>query len=1274
MKTSSFALYCDEPLNSIKELEFGVRDYVVSLAETVEHCPTPYHIGIFAPWGAGKTTVLDAMESQLRECCSQTKVVRINAWKYRSDSLRRKLLLEATKQLETNGNHTQRVVALEKRMYSLVSGLSDAAAFNALDPKRLKSSGIVGLIAMVAVALIGIVQALVLPTPAGSTKLKEWGIHAAAFLGAPLILFLLTYFANSLGRVYVDKGEDVQLNSQEQFEARFLQSVHALQKQKRRLLVLVDELDRCSPQQVLEALETVKTFMNCPNCIFVVACDPTILEQALSSSVPLGSAHEYLDKIFQLKVQVPPILPSDMHRYAVSLLQAKLQSELPELLSELVSGQALEVLVRPEVTTPRKVKRLLNDFLVKYRLALAREREWKVDALLTSDLPFLAKMVVIESEFPFFYADLLANEDLINWLDRVRQGKLQELEPYQVDVCSKYYTTDPGDKTVDWSAPLPSSQALIAFLGQTWQYKADSLKVRRHLYLTQEPEIRVIGDAFIQRVVDLAESGQRVSLEQAIVESADLDAIMSFFAQRTLLRKGNIRTNLLIATADLARFAPGNSRGFRMAASALSMHAYEIRAALVDGVGQPTSAIPLIPLMPPGGAEQWMDMIRHWIELDPKGRASTLFSKENVPFLNRLPRATGEIVDSSLWLWASQPGGARELAGRIEELASDEFMAQRLASLLPKLVGWFSSARNDEGELERSQQPTESQVGVVKGIISSMGTAKTRAVNDNAFWTLMESMLSPAPLVEPAWVLDIIRGESPTILPEKALSVTLAVVASAADKSVAESTVADIVGATMEACGSCLLDDQLSLMTALVENLSLTGVWNLVSRYRKLWSGADISKFCDSIVTYIYPKNSAATIGKCCAWLRELDTSPSDARVTEFYSEMTALVAEMWNVPDKMAVIKDVLVSGRPYAIPEKVRDTLRTSLWNVAFSSDRNAGRVDTLVLLSKLIGELGPEQIPTLCEAVRQLYLAGEPSSDRYKVGCDVIAYHAPSVGSTPALVANLVDLLAGNLPDKAKGASSHSALAALATVLPWTVLKPRQPRLLEFLNGAAVGEPDSFLSLLERLIVNGWDLDFGALVLRAVVAYPEDGKRLTTLANFVVSRQDKLDLAGMIRHVLGEPKANAVIKRAAEIGGSTTMQRITEILCDSAREPGYAKQALNLLVALQASRSAMGPRLLSLIKHFLTGTAEERNLIAPYLPLLAKKELASRLEQEEIRRGLLDAYLDSLGASTSEAIVKAMVGTGLMTPKLRADIEHNLPEDPSLRDRVVEAARAD
>lgn len=128
------------------------------------------------------------------------------------------------------------------------------------------------------------------------------------------------------------------------------------------LIVLIDDLDRCLPERLIETLEAIKLFVAVPRTAFVIGADPRIVRHAISTryvkrqlehSVETtdvrreeeGLVQDYLEKLIQVPYQLPRLSPSEIETYinllaCEKLLEAKL---VPAMLSAWRSTRAQNI-------------------------------------------------------------------------------------------------------------------------------------------------------------------------------------------------------------------------------------------------------------------------------------------------------------------------------------------------------------------------------------------------------------------------------------------------------------------------------------------------------------------------------------------------------------------------------------------------------------------------------------------------------------------------------------------------------------------------------------------------------------------------------------------------------------------------------------------------------------------------------------------------------------------------------------------------------------------
>ena len=75
-----------------------------------------------------------------------------------------------------------------------------------------------------------------------------------------------------------------------------------------KLVIFVDDLDRCLPDNVISVLEALKLFLDQASCIFVIGVDRTVVERAILARYGTGFGdlgRDYLDKIVQYSIAIP---------------------------------------------------------------------------------------------------------------------------------------------------------------------------------------------------------------------------------------------------------------------------------------------------------------------------------------------------------------------------------------------------------------------------------------------------------------------------------------------------------------------------------------------------------------------------------------------------------------------------------------------------------------------------------------------------------------------------------------------------------------------------------------------------------------------------------------------------------------------------------------------------------------------------------------------------------------------------------------------------------
>lgn len=146
---------------------------------------------------------------------------------------------------------------------------------------------------------------------------------------------------------------------------------------ERRILVIIDDLDRLTPAEAVEMISLVKSLGDLPNLIYLLSFDRTNLERLLSEGTKLNGA-DFLGKIVQYPVDLPPILGNGLAKLLNADLNEILGTLSPSETRRL--GHTWHFAFRHYLRTPRDVRLYGNSIAV----SMASQRDFvdPIDLLL----------------------------------------------------------------------------------------------------------------------------------------------------------------------------------------------------------------------------------------------------------------------------------------------------------------------------------------------------------------------------------------------------------------------------------------------------------------------------------------------------------------------------------------------------------------------------------------------------------------------------------------------------------------------------------------------------------------------------------------------------------------------------------------------------------------------------------------------------------------------------------------------------------------------------
>ncbi len=392
----------DRSIEEKADDRFRHEDVVAELAHLVDSRAAQTNIALFAPWGSGKTGISKLLRSRLEDKKKGHRYVYFDAFKHRDTSLRRSFLRTVAVGLDEDPTE---IDALSKEEITQELGTSDW--------KRVAKfvAGALG-VGIVLMALLSLALAWIRPEAPKENFGESFVLMFTKLSGvATLVAALIGVVVSGLLGGVTATRKQMPLSEDDEFEDAF----GKLAKKADRLVIFIDELDRCAADEVVETLETMRVFLDVPNCIFIVAADRQALEAALRRKARqetpadevhpyFSSAGAYVDKIFQFQIALPPLRWTDTGEFAENLVKNRggLWKELRER-DEM--QDVLTALIPTHVTSPRRVKVLLNSYVIAHRLAERRANAEEM-ADLSGRAAALAQLVCLGAEFPLFADEL----------------------------------------------------------------------------------------------------------------------------------------------------------------------------------------------------------------------------------------------------------------------------------------------------------------------------------------------------------------------------------------------------------------------------------------------------------------------------------------------------------------------------------------------------------------------------------------------------------------------------------------------------------------------------------------------------------------------------------------------------------------------------------------------------------------------------------------------------------------------------------------------------
>lgn len=386
--------------------------YAENLVKVIENTPKDkvFTIGVFGGWGTGKSSIIRTAQDAIERKNNKDKKVKFityDAWKYANDSFRRMFLLKVQQELKLYQTPEM------QRFYQ--------SEFAEAEPKTKVSTRGLVIVCFVLLLVLFILNAFT-------------QIEIGKKITITSLITFLTFIIALINGCFYDLKLTINkpaLFAPEQFEACFKQMMskclvknnwfktqwlNAIEfvtadetsvKNLDKLIIVIDNIDRCHSDMAYQLLTDIKTFLSDTeyNLVFIVPVDDEALKKHLfrkwSKNGPDDQdinkeKEEFLRKFFNITMRIKPHQEMELQHFAHEIDK---ENELG------FSNDTLAIVSKEFADNPRRIIQLLNN--------LSSELTLYDDEFVTKYETVICSTLILREDYSDFYKKATRNLDMI---------------------------------------------------------------------------------------------------------------------------------------------------------------------------------------------------------------------------------------------------------------------------------------------------------------------------------------------------------------------------------------------------------------------------------------------------------------------------------------------------------------------------------------------------------------------------------------------------------------------------------------------------------------------------------------------------------------------------------------------------------------------------------------------------------------------------------------------------------------------------------------------
>lgn len=308
----------DSPINSSNDDLLGRADFVKNLAHSIvnNRSSDTVCLGLYGKWGSGKTSIINMVTQELSNVTEEpTKgqkpvIVQFNPWNFSSsDHLLKQFFV---------------------RLYNDLCSEND---------KKLAEVG---------------------------TALEKYSaaidiVNLVPYFGGVLATLGkagLTALTKELKSNSISEAEDIAVLKEK--------VIDLLRDQSRKIVIIIDDIDRLSNEEIRLIFKLVNSVARFPNTIYILSFDKDIVVKALKQ-VQDGNGDEYLKKIIQVPIEIPMVNEDKLYQVLFKKLDELLKEFQDVTFDSQYWHRAFSFCIKPFIENLRDINRLYN--VISFKLS-----------------------------------------------------------------------------------------------------------------------------------------------------------------------------------------------------------------------------------------------------------------------------------------------------------------------------------------------------------------------------------------------------------------------------------------------------------------------------------------------------------------------------------------------------------------------------------------------------------------------------------------------------------------------------------------------------------------------------------------------------------------------------------------------------------------------------------------------------------------------------------------------------------------------------------------